>query len=74
MLMGLASALSIGWLIYEGLLTLVQHDADLILPQDFLPAIPLITLAGVLALTLIVIRGPLRRANRIQPGTALRYQ
>jgi alkanesulfonate monooxygenase SsuD/methylene tetrahydromethanopterin reductase-like flavin-dependent oxidoreductase (luciferase family) len=25
-------------------------------------------------LTLIVIRGPLRRATRIQPGTALRYQ
>jgi hypothetical protein len=36
--------------------------------------IPLITLAGVLVLTLLVIRGPLRRATRIQPGTALRYQ
>jgi hypothetical protein len=33
-----------------------------------------ITLVGVLVLTLIVIRGPLRRATRIRPGTALRYQ
>jgi ABC-type lipoprotein release transport system permease subunit len=44
------------------------------LPQVFPPAIPLITLAGVLVLTLLVIRVPLRRATRIQPGTALRYQ
>ena len=71
---GWAVGILLGWLIYEGLLILVRHDADLALPQDFQPAIPLITLAGVLVLTLIVIRGPLHRANRIQPGTALRYQ
>ena len=64
----------LGWLIYEGLLTLLLHNAAISLPQEFPPVIPLITLAGVLALTLIVIRGPLRRATRIQPGTALRYQ
>jgi hypothetical protein len=28
----------------------------------------------VVVLTAIVIRGPLRRATRMQPGTALRYQ
>ncbi len=44
------------------------------LPQQFLPVIPLITLAGVLVLALLVIRAPLRRATRIQPGTALRHQ
>lgn len=71
---GWAVGILLGWLIYEGLLILVRHDADLALPQDFGPAIPLITLAGVLVLTLIVIRGPLHRVNRIQPGTALRYQ
>ena len=64
----------LGWLIYEGLLALLLHNAAVSLPQDFPPAIPLITLAGVLVLTLLVIRGPLRRATRIQPGTALRYQ
>jgi len=73
-LAGWAVGILLGWLIYQGLLILVRHEADLALPQDFQPAVPLITLAGVLALTLIVIRGPLHRANRIQPGTALRYQ
>jgi hypothetical protein len=52
----------------------VHHYLSLTLPQEFLPAIPLITLAGVVVLTLVVIRGPLRRATRIRPGTALRYQ
>jgi len=73
-LAGWALGILLGWLIYQGLLILVRHEADLTLPQDFPPAVPLITLAGVLALTLIVIRGPLHRATRIQPGTALRYQ
>jgi putative ABC transport system permease protein len=71
---GWAFGVLLGWLIYQGLLTLLLHDAALSLPQEFPPVIPLIALAGVLALTLIVIRGPLRRATRIQPGTALRYQ
>jgi putative ABC transport system permease protein len=71
---GWALGVLLGWLLYEGLLALLLHDADVSLPQEFPPAIPLITLAGVLVLTLIVIRGPLRRATRIQPGTALRYQ
>ena len=71
---GWAFGILIGWLIYQGLLALVARYVDLSLPQEFLPVIPLITLAGVLVLTLLVIRGPLRRATRIQPGTALRYQ
>lgn len=68
---GWAAGILLGWLIYEVLLSLVRHQADLVLSQDFQPVIPLITLAGMLVLTLIVIRGPL---HRIQPGTALRYQ
>ena len=71
---GWAFGVLLGWLIYQGLLALLLHDAALSLPQEFPPIIPLITLAGVLALTLLVIRGPLRRATRIHPGTALRYQ
>jgi len=73
-LVGWVVGILLGWLIYEGMLSLVRHEADLFLPQDFQPVVPLITLAGVLVLTLIVIRGPLHRAKRIQPGTALRYQ
>ena len=71
---GWAFGVLLGWLIYQGLLTLLLHDASISLPQEFPPVIPLITLAGVVVLTLIVIRGPLRRATRIQPGAALRYQ
>jgi putative ABC transport system permease protein len=71
---GWAFGVLLGWLIYQGLLALLLHDAALSLPQEFPPVIPLTALAGILALTLIVIRGPLRRATRIQPGTALRYQ
>jgi ABC-type antimicrobial peptide transport system permease subunit len=71
---GWAFGVLLGWLIYEGLLALLQHQASVTLPQDFPPVIPLITLAGVILLTLAVIRGPLRRATRIQPGAALRYQ
>jgi ABC-type antimicrobial peptide transport system permease subunit len=70
---GWAFGVLVGWL-YEGLLVLLRREADVSLPQDFPPVIPLITLAGVVVLTLIVIRGPLRRATRIRPGTALRYQ
>ena len=73
-LAGWAAGILLGWLIYQGLLALVRHEADLSLPQEFLPAIPLVTLIGVLVLTLIVIRGPLHRSTRIPPGTTLRYQ
>jgi putative ABC transport system permease protein len=71
---GWAFGVLLGWLMYQGLLALFLHNVDVTLPEDFPLAIPLITLAGVLVLTLLVIRGPLRRATRIQPGTALRYQ
>jgi putative ABC transport system permease protein len=64
----------LGWLIYQGLLSLILHDVGISLPAQFPAFVPLVTLAGVLVLTLAVIRVPLRRATRIRPGNALRYQ
>ena len=72
--LGWAFGVLLGWLIYQGLLALLLHNAGISLPQEFPPGIPLITLVGVLVLALLVIRGPLHRATRIQPGAALRYQ
>lgn len=71
---GWAFGVLLGWLIYEGLVAVIRGSLHLSLPQEFLPVIPFGILAGVLLLTLLVIRGPLRRAIRIQPSTALRYQ
>ena len=64
----------LGWMIYQGLLALVLRESNETLPAEFQPIVPLGTLVGILALTLIVIRWPLRRATKIQPGAALRYQ
>jgi putative ABC transport system permease protein len=71
---GWAFGVLLGWLIYQGLLALIRHNAEVSLPQEFPPVISLVALAGVVVVTLLVIRGPLRRATRIHPGTALRYQ
>ncbi|HEX6525255.1 MAG TPA: FtsX-like permease family protein [Streptosporangiaceae bacterium] len=71
---GWVAAVPLGWLIYEGLSALIQHNSDITLPGEFPAVIPLGTLGVLVVLTLVVIRGPLRRATRVQPGTALRYQ
>ena len=73
-LAGWVLAVPLGWLMYEGLRALVLHSSDVNLPDEFPAVIPLGTLAGLLVLTLLVIRLPLRRASRVQPGLALRYQ
>lgn len=73
-LAGWVLGIAVGWLIYEGLVALIQRDVSLTLPREFGVVGLLGTLAGVLVLTLLVIRGPLRRAARIRPGLALRYQ
>jgi putative ABC transport system permease protein len=71
---GWVAAIPLGWLIYTGLCALIRNNSDISVPQDFPVVIVLGTLAALLVLALIVIRGPLRRATRVRPGTALRYQ
>ena len=71
---GWAFGVPLGWLLLRALLIFIRHDFGVDVPAVF-PAIgPPVALVAVVAITLIVIRGPLRRATRIQPGGALRYQ
>lgn len=71
---GWVFGIPLGWLLSRVELVLIQHDFGVTLPPDFPPVFLPIALVAVIALTLIVIRAPLRRATRIRPGTALRYQ
>jgi putative ABC transport system permease protein len=68
---GWAVGVLLGWLIYQGLLTLLLHEAALSLPQEFPPVIPLIALAGVLALTLIVMAAAPRHPDQARHGPAV---
>jgi ABC-type lipoprotein release transport system permease subunit len=71
---GWAFGVPLGLLLFRVLLIFVRSDIGVTLPAVF-PAISLpIALVAVVAVTLTVIRAPLRRATRIQPSSALRYQ
>ena len=71
---GWAFGVPVGWLIYEGLLAFVKHDFGIEAPVVYPAIAPPVALVAVIAITLLVIRPPLRRAARIQAGGALRYQ
>jgi putative ABC transport system permease protein len=73
---------AIGWaigvplavLIARLVLLFVGHDIDVTVPLVF-PAVSVpVALAATVAITRLVIRPSLRRAARIQPATALRYE
>jgi putative ABC transport system permease protein len=64
----------LGWLLSRALMVFISHDVGVGFPVVFpLVSLP-VALAAVIAVTLAVIRMPLRRATRVQPGSALRYQ
>jgi putative ABC transport system permease protein len=71
---GWVFGIPLGWLLSRVLLVFIRHDFGVTLPAEFPPVYLPIALIAVIALTLIVIRPPLRRATRVRPGTALRYQ
>jgi putative ABC transport system permease protein len=71
---GWVFGIPLGWLLSRGMLVFIQHDFGVALPPEFPPEFLPIALIAVIVLTLIVMRPPLRRATRVQPGTALRYQ
>jgi ABC-type lipoprotein release transport system permease subunit len=72
--LGWAFGVPLSWLLLRGLLIFITRDVGFDAAPVF-PAISLpVALVAIIAITLIVIRLPLRRATRIQPGAALRYQ
>jgi ABC-type antimicrobial peptide transport system permease subunit len=63
-----------GYALFLGLLAFVKHDFGLFFVKVFpLLSIP-VALVVVVFVTLLVIRPTLRRATRIDPGRALRYE
>jgi hypothetical protein len=64
----------IGWLLSRALLIFIRDTIGIDVPPVFPATGPLVALAAAIAVTVVVIRPSLRRATRIQPGAALRYQ
>ncbi len=64
----------LGYALFLGLVAFVEHDLRVSVVKVF-PALSVpIALIAVIAVTLLVVRPTLRRAVRIEPGRALRYE
>jgi ABC-type antimicrobial peptide transport system permease subunit len=64
----------LGYALFLGLVGFVEHKFNLTVAKVF-PVVSLpVALAAVVFVTLIVVRPTLRRAVRIDPGRALRYE
>jgi putative ABC transport system permease protein len=64
----------LGWVLFRALLVFIRHDIGVDISPIFPTASPPVALVATVAVTIIVIRPTLRRAARIEPGAALRYQ
>jgi len=71
---GWALGVPLAVLITRLVLLLIAHDIDVPVPVVFPVLGALVTLAALVAITLLAIRPSLRRATRIRPATALRYE
>lgn len=64
----------LGYALFLGLMAFAEHDFGLTLTKVFpVLSIP-VALIAVIVVTLLVVRPTLRRAVRIDPGHALRYE
>jgi len=63
----------LGWAMAHGLTSITASVASTDLPFTFPAVHVLITLVGTVALALLVLVAPLRRAVHLKPGDALRY-
>jgi len=72
-LIGFVLAIPLGWLIAHALRWLVLHVAGAQLPAPYTLANLGLALIGTLLLAVLVVTLPLRRATRLHPGDAIRY-
>ncbi len=70
---GWALGVPVGYLLNVGLVWLLQEVVNVDVPVTFPPWNLVIALVGTVALALVVLALPLRRAVRLLPGDALRY-
>ena len=64
----------LGYALFLGLVAFVQHDFGITVTKVFPVVSVPVALVAVVFVTLIVVRPTLRRAVRIDPGRALRYE
>ncbi|MGH3508266.1 MAG: FtsX-like permease family protein [Nocardioidaceae bacterium] len=72
-LLGWLIGIPVGFLLNRFLVWMVKEVVNVDVPATFPPWNVLIALAGTVALALVVLLLPLRRAVRFRPGDALRY-
>jgi len=64
----------LGYALFLGLVAFVEHDFGITVTKVFPVLSVPVALIAVIAVTLLVVRPTLRRAVRIDPGRALRYE
>jgi putative ABC transport system permease protein len=64
----------LGYFLFLGLVTFVEHDFGITVAKVFPVLSVPVALVAVVVVTLLVVRPTLRRAVRIDPGRALRYE
>jgi len=72
-LMGFVVAIPLGWVIAKALKWLVLHVAGSQIPAPYTLSNLGIALIGTIVLAVLVVMAPLRRATRMHPGDAIRY-
>jgi len=64
----------LGYALFVGLIAFVEHDFGFTVVKVFPVLSVPVALVAVIAITLLVVRPTLRRAVRVDPGRALRYE
>jgi putative ABC transport system permease protein len=72
-LIGFCVAIPLGWLIAKALQWLVLHVVGAQIPAPYTLRNLIVAFIGTVVLAVLVVIAPLRRATRLRPGDAIRY-